>query len=133
MTHKQSFHEGVDYPIATGTRVQAIMRGLVVRSDFSTSFGNVIIINHGTDPKGNTIFSLYAHNSSLSVSRNTRVHSGQQIALSDSTGEATTGPHLHFEIHVMPPGTPDLEVVSMNSKTLETLKDLFFRASHVRS
>ena len=43
--------------------------------------------------------SLYAHNSSLVVSKGDRVQKGQVVTRIGSTGNST-GPHLHFEIRI---------------------------------
>lgn len=46
---------------------------------------------------GGTIYTVYAHLSSLSVSSGQSVSKGQQIGLIGSTGNST-GPHLHFQM-----------------------------------
>lgn len=46
---------------------------------------------------GQTVYTLYAHNSSRLVSEGQYVSKGQAIAKSGSTGNST-GPHLHFEV-----------------------------------
>ena len=66
--------------------------GTVIISQKSSSYGNYIVISHGS---GNT--TLYAHLSSRKVSVGDVVQQGQVIGITGSTGHST-GPHLHFEI-----------------------------------
>jgi len=61
-------------------------------SGWMGGYGKVVVINHGD---GNS--TLYAHCSTLSVSKGQRISQGQVVAKVGTTGRAT-GPHLHFEI-----------------------------------
>ena len=92
------YHGGIDFPCPTGSKVVAAQDGIVMtvkRLDYS--YGYYVMIYHGTDAKGRSVVTLYAHNSSIIVSAGDSVKRGQQIALSGSTGNST-GPHCHFEI-----------------------------------
>ena len=86
------YHRGVDFAAYYGTDIIACNSGVVIRSDYSNSFGNVVIIDHGGG-----ICSLYAHASSRLVSKNDIVKKGDVIAKVGSTGDST-GNHLHFAI-----------------------------------
>lgn len=90
----QGFHRGVDYGAPSGTPIKASKAGTVVLSQYSSSFGNYVIINHG-----NGVQTLYAHASSLNCSVGQQVQQGQVVAYVGSTGWST-GPHLHFEIRI---------------------------------
>ena len=86
-------HEGVDLKAPPGTPVLCVQQGEVIYSGSGIGgYGRLVVIEH---PSG--LFSVYAHNSRLLVSRGDRVRRGQRIALSGSSGHAT-GPHVHFEI-----------------------------------
>ncbi|MDE5964962.1 MAG: peptidoglycan DD-metalloendopeptidase family protein [Eubacterium sp.] len=92
------YHGGIDFPCPTGSSVVAAQDGIVItvkRLDYS--YGYYVMIYHGTDSKGRSVVTLYAHNSSILVSAGDSVKRGQQIAKSGSTGNST-GPHCHFEI-----------------------------------
>ena len=85
-------HKGIDIASDTGNPVYASDDGIVSLSEFTSSFGNLVIIDHG-----NGFETYYAHNSELLVSEGEAVKKGQQIAKIGSTGRST-GPHCHFEI-----------------------------------
>lgn len=88
-------HSGVDLAVAEGTPVYAADNGkVIVAEDSGNGYGNYIIIDHQNGFK-----TLYGHNSELLVSVGDIVAKGDKIALSGNTGNST-GPHLHFEIHV---------------------------------
>ena len=86
------FHSGIDIPAPSGTPVVAAASGRVIMSQYSGSYGNVVIVDHGAG-----ISTLYAHNSRNQVSVGQQVQAGQTVALIGSTG-MSTGPHLHFEV-----------------------------------
>ena len=88
------FHGGIDIGAPHGASVVAADSGTVVQSTYNSSFGNLIVIDHG-----NGMQTWYAHLSARHVSVGAAVSRGQVIGLVGSTGIAT-GPHLHFEVHV---------------------------------
>jgi len=59
-----------------------------------SGYGNVVEVDHG-----NGYSTLYGHNSRLVVRVGDIVRAGQQLAKAGSTGRST-GPHVHFEVHV---------------------------------
>lgn len=91
------YHTGIDFRVSTGTPVYSIGDGQVVDCGTSSAYGKYVEIYHG-----NNIYSLYAHNSSISVSIGSYVTKGQKISSSGATGNVT-GPHLHFEIRTPGP------------------------------
>lgn len=92
------YHGGIDFPCSTGSKVVAAQDGIVISvKRLNYSYGYYVMIYHGTDAKGRTVVTLYAHNSSILVSNGESVKRGQTIAKSGSTGNST-GPHCHFEV-----------------------------------
>ncbi len=87
------WHSGVDIGASYGTNIYAADGGSVVTSQYSSSYGNYVMIDHGG---GN--YTLYAHMSQRLVSVGDAVTKGSVIGLVGSTG-VSTGPHIHFEIY----------------------------------
>ena len=90
-----NFHRGIDVAAPTGTPIIAARAGTVTFSGWSTrGYGNLVRIRHAGGAE-----TWYAHASRLLVSVGQYVNQGERIALIGSTG-LSTGPHLHFELHV---------------------------------
>ncbi len=87
-------HNGIDLAAPVGTGVYAADGGTVVHAGWKSSFGKLVIIDHG-----NGIKTMYAHLSEIYVNEGDAVTQGDYIAASGNTGRST-GPHLHFEIRV---------------------------------
>ncbi len=86
-------HKGVDIGgVYYSSEVHAAKAGTVIVSQYSSSYGNYVVVSHGS---GNT--TLYAHMSSRSVSVGQWVDQGDVLGITGSTG-ISSGPHLHFEI-----------------------------------
>lgn len=86
-------HYAVDIALAKNTPIKSIMSGRVILADWTPNTGNVVIIRHN-----NGFISVYKHASSLTVSQGDAVKTGEVIALAGSTGQESTGIHLHFEL-----------------------------------
>ena len=86
-------HFAVDVALAKNTPIKSVANGTVIFADWTPSTGYVMIIRHGDG-----IISVYKHASSLTKSQGDVVRSGEAIALAGSTGEESTGIHLHFEL-----------------------------------
>lgn len=93
-----SRHKGMDFAAGYGTSILAAGDGIVVTAGYHYSWGNYVKIYHG-EIDGHSIYTLYAHCSSLGVTAGQTVTQGQIIAAVGSTGQST-GNHLHFEVYV---------------------------------
>ena len=89
-------HLGVDYGAPRGTPIVATADGKVIRASRKGGYGRTIILRHGQNYR-----TLYAHLSRYAkgVRKGKWVKKGQVIGYIGSTG-LSTGPHLHYEIHV---------------------------------
>ena len=98
-TGERAFHAGTDFPAAAGTPILAAMDGVVMVAEAGTGLGNHVVLRSTVD--GATITSVYGHilDGGTHVTAGQTVTAGQQIAEVGSTGKST-GPHLHFEIHL---------------------------------
>jgi murein DD-endopeptidase MepM/ murein hydrolase activator NlpD len=94
----QPFHKGIDIGGPVGTPVRAPQDGVVSNAGWNGSYGLMLEIRHSLGWS-----TLYAHLSSVPVKVGEQVKKGQVIAYIGMTG-LTTGPHLHYEIHLN--GTP---------------------------
>ena len=90
----RKLHKGLDIAASSGNPVIAAASGTVVKSYFSSSYGNYVVISHGGG-----LMTAYAHMTRRLVSAGQTVSAGQQVGTVGSTGNST-GPHLHFEVYV---------------------------------
>jgi len=89
----QEKHFAVDIAVAEDTPVKAVADGTVIFKGFTADTGYVILIDHG---QGFT--SIYKHNASIYKEQGELVKTGEVIASAGSTGDFSTGAHLHFEL-----------------------------------
>jgi murein DD-endopeptidase MepM/ murein hydrolase activator NlpD len=86
-------HQGVDFPVAYGTRVGAAGVGTTIFAGYNYGgYGNLVVVQHRL---GYTTW--YAHLSSITTQVGQNVVGGTEIGRVGSTGYST-GPHLHFEV-----------------------------------
>ena len=89
-------HTGTDFAAPSGTPIMASGSGTVTRSRWCGGGGNCIKIRH------NSIYeTVYAHLKSFAkgIKEGKKVKQGQIIGYVGSTG-MSTGPHLHYEVHI---------------------------------
>ncbi|ATX78275.1 MULTISPECIES: peptidoglycan DD-metalloendopeptidase family protein [Reinekea] len=89
-------HKGTDYAAPTGTPIKASGDGKIIKANYSSTYGNVVVIQHGAN-----IRTLYAHMSKFSkyTKVGNRIKQGQVIGYVGATGRVT-GAHLHYEFQV---------------------------------
>lgn len=89
-------HNGIDYGLPTGTLLVAPHSGKVLEAQNDpTGYGNYVKLEN--DVEG----SVLGHMQSFSVRIGDQVAEGQQIGISDNTGNST-GPHLHWGYYRLP-------------------------------
>lgn len=90
-------HFGIDIAKAgPNVPITAAADGVVIRSYYSTSYGNAIFVSHSIN--GQVYTTVYAHMSSRAVGSGAVVKKGQRIGTMGNTGQSF-GQHLHFELH----------------------------------
>ena len=94
ITGLYKLHTGVDIGAPTGARFIAANNGVVTKAAYSSSYGNMVIIDHGGG-----VSTLYAHGSQILVNVGDTVTRGQAVLKVGSTGWST-GPHAHFEVRI---------------------------------
>jgi murein DD-endopeptidase MepM/ murein hydrolase activator NlpD len=89
-------HKGVDFAASRGTPIKAAGDGVVERANRYGSFGNYVRIRHANGYK-----TAYAHLKGFrrGIRAGKRVRQGDIIGYVGTTGRST-GPHLHYEVHL---------------------------------
>jgi murein DD-endopeptidase MepM/ murein hydrolase activator NlpD len=87
-------HKGIDFHAAVGTPVYASADGIVTKAEYSTTFGNVVQLDHGFG-----VSTVYAHLQTIKAKPGQKIVRGEEIGLVGNTG-LSVGPHLHYEVHL---------------------------------
>ncbi|SFB90270.1 murein DD-endopeptidase [Marinospirillum celere] len=119
ITGRVTPHHGTDFATPTGTTVVSPADGRVVRRGWHPFGGNYLVIDHG---QGYTTRYLHLHR--FLVNRGDSVKRGQRIAQTGNTGRST-GPHLHYELHIngRPVDAMRVELPSVERLDNEDLED----------
>ena len=88
------FHSGMDFSANKGTPIYVTGNGKVVKAGWEGLYGQCITVDHGFG-----YVTKYAHMSKILARVGQRVVRGEIIGEVGSTGKST-GPHLHYEVHV---------------------------------
>ena len=123
-TYRAGYHEGIDFPVKSGTPVLAARAGTIARIDTDfldwtlaeeqTAFDTAVALGYTPAATldrirgrqvwidhGGGIVTRYAHLSAVAPLRmGDAVTQGQLIGAVGSSGYPEGGPHLHFEIRV---------------------------------
>jgi len=94
ITGVYKLHTGVDISASTGTEFKAIANGVVVKAEYNSAYGNMVVIDHGGG-----VQTLYAHGSEIVTQLGQVIKAGDVVLKVGSTGYST-GPHAHFEVRV---------------------------------
>lgn len=87
------FHKGMDFTARIGTPIYASGNGKVTVASRSSSYGNVVYIDHGYGYE-----TIYAHMSKIKARRGQMVKRGDLIGYVGNTGLSVAA-HLHYEVH----------------------------------
>jgi murein DD-endopeptidase MepM/ murein hydrolase activator NlpD len=89
-----TLHAGIDLAAPMHTPEYAAMDGVVLEAGPASGFGLAVYIQHE-----NGDVTVYGHMDKILVEAGQVVRAGDTIALLGNRGQST-GPHLHFEVHV---------------------------------
>lgn len=94
--HYNKLHRGTDFAAPTGTPIYAAADGTIEFAAMKGANGNLTILRHD-----NGWETYYLHQSMFApgISAGARVTQGQHIGDIGTTGRST-GPHLHYEVHI---------------------------------
>jgi murein DD-endopeptidase MepM/ murein hydrolase activator NlpD len=90
---RQGTHKGIDIAGSLNSPIVAVEDGVVGKSYYSKTYGNVVFIKHP-----NNFVTVYAHLNNRLVNEGQEIKQGDRIGTMGRTGEST-GVHLHFESH----------------------------------
>ncbi len=85
-------HKGLDFTAPKGSPIYATGDGVVEEAHYSTSFGNVVYINHNFGFE-----TRYAHMTEYIVKKGEQVKRGQVIGYVGNSG-LSVATHLHYEV-----------------------------------
>jgi murein DD-endopeptidase MepM/ murein hydrolase activator NlpD len=90
---ENKFHEGLDIANSRWTPIFATADGMVTTASESSSFGNLVVLDHG-----NGYQTKYGHLTKIMVEKGQLVKRYSLVGYMGDTGRAT-GTHLHYEVH----------------------------------
>ena len=115
-TGQYYIHRGIDIStFRAGDPILATADGQVVAVEWDhNGFGNNVIIRHR-----HGFYTRYAHMLSFRVQAGQRVQQGQIIGYIGNTG-LSTGPHLHYEVHIGSDVVDPFRYINMRSTITRT-------------
>lgn len=126
--HFNKLHKGTDFAAPIGTPIYAAGSGTILWAAMKGPNGNLTILQHD-----NGWQTYYLHQSMFmpGVVAGARVSQGQKIGEIGTTGRST-GPHLHFELHVNGEPVDPMGVETGTGKTLAGAALAAFRTERDR-
>jgi murein DD-endopeptidase MepM/ murein hydrolase activator NlpD len=109
-------HKGLDFSLPQGSPVYATGNGRVIQAHYSSSYGNVVYIDHGFGYE-----TRYAHLQKFTVHPGQYVKRGQVIGYVGNTG-VSVSPHLHYEVHYHGEAVNPLHFFQRDLSSAEYLK-----------
>ncbi|PEQ14574.1 hypothetical protein B2G71_03100 [Novosphingobium sp. PC22D] len=108
-------HGGTDFAAPSGTPIFAAGDGVVEFAAMKGANGNLTVLRHDTGWR-----TLYLHQSRFApgMGPGIRVKQGQVIGYVGTTGRST-GPHLHFEVHIDGKKVDPMSINTGKSKRLD--------------
>jgi murein DD-endopeptidase MepM/ murein hydrolase activator NlpD len=92
----QKLHKGTDFAAPIGTPIYASGDGVVTWAAMKGPNGNLVILQHDN---GWQTYYLHMNAFGVGIAPQVRVRQGQEIGQVGTTGRST-GPHLHYELHI---------------------------------
>ena len=93
-TGRLAFHRGLDISARRGTPINAPADGIVVFAGRNGGLGRMVRVSHDFG-----FTTVYGHLDKITVEAGDEVYRGQEIGLLGNSGRST-GPHLHYEVHL---------------------------------
>ena len=95
ITGQWYIHKGIDMSTwRSGDPIYATANGQVVNAFYDSGYGNNVIVKHK-----HGIYTRYAHMNTVYVQKGEFISQYHVIGTIGNTG-VTTGPHLHYEVHI---------------------------------
>jgi murein DD-endopeptidase MepM/ murein hydrolase activator NlpD len=91
-TKTREFHAAIDISGATGTKILAPARGLVLKTGYDKRIGKFVVIRHSDHIK-----TIFGHMSHIYAEEGKEVKRGDRIGLMGNSGLSTSS-HLHYMI-----------------------------------
>ena len=122
-------HRGTDFAAPEGTPVMASGTGKIVRAKWCGGGGNCIKIKHNS-----TYSTVYAHLKSFAkgIRVGKKVKQGSIIGYVGSTG-MSTGPHLHYEVHINGKKVNSQKLKLPSGKTLKGKERKLFEIERIKT
>ena len=122
-------HRGTDFAAPEGTPVMASGTGKIVRAKWCGGGGTCIKIKHNS-----TYSTVYAHLKSFAkgIRLGKKVKQGSIIGYVGSTG-MSTGPHLHYEVHINGKKVNSQKLKLPSGKTLKGKERKLFEIERIKT